>query len=197
MMTTFDEDLWAGVLSGDSSAFGTLFDRHANSIYSYCFRRTADWALAEDLTSIVFLETWRRRNDVQLKDGALLPWLYGVATNVIRNHRRSIRRYHAALRRVPRSEPEPDFAGDLTDRHAGDATQMRDILAAVGRLPAREQDVLALCVWQELTGAEAAAALGVPESTIRSRLFRARKRLRQAAAPDSPDLNSTLEGSEP
>ena len=75
--------------------FGLLFERHARAIYN-CFRRTADWAVAEDLTSIVFLEAWRRR-ERELLPEKVLPWLYGIATNVIRNRRRSLRRHAAAL----------------------------------------------------------------------------------------------------
>jgi DNA-directed RNA polymerase specialized sigma24 family protein len=96
-----DGELWARAQAGDAGAFGVLFDRHANSVYRYCFRRSADWALAEDLTSVVFFEAWRRCAEVKLSGGGLLPWLLGVATNVIRNQRRSLRRYRAALERLP------------------------------------------------------------------------------------------------
>ena len=60
MAPTSDGDLWRAAQAGDAESFGVLFDRHADAIYTYCFRRTADWTVAEDLTSVVFLETWRR-----------------------------------------------------------------------------------------------------------------------------------------
>ena len=52
--------LWSRARSGDSEAFGMLFERHGRTIYNYCFRRVGSWAVAEDLASIVFLEAWRR-----------------------------------------------------------------------------------------------------------------------------------------
>ena len=160
----------------DPAAFGTLFERHGRAVYNYCFRRTADWAAAEDLTSVVFLEAWRRRRDVRIHGDTLLPWLYGVATNVLRNRGRSLKRYRAALDRLT-IEHEADFADDVVGR-LDDARQMEQVLAIFGLLPKRDQDVLALCVWSQLSYEEAAIALDLPVGTVRSRLSRARSRLR-------------------
>jgi RNA polymerase sigma factor (sigma-70 family) len=172
-----DRELWRRASLDEPAAFGVLFERHARAIYNYCFRRTADWALAEDLTSLVFLEAWRRREAVLLQSDSALPWLYGVATNVLRNRRRSQRRHHAALARVPR-EHSIDFADDV-DGRLDDERRMRTTLHAVAKLPRREQDVLALCAWAELSYEEAAVALDLPVGTVRSRLSRARARLRE------------------
>ncbi|MDX6480730.1 MAG: hypothetical protein QOG85_1240 [Gaiellaceae bacterium] len=176
-MEPSDGVLWARSRSGDDDAFGVLFERHARAIYNYCFRRVGDWAMAEDLLSIVFLEAWRRR-DKELDAGNVLPWLYGIATNVVRNRRRAQRRWTAALSRVPAPRPEPDFAG-AADERVDDERQAREGLARLGSLPRREQDVFALCVWMDLSYEEAAAALAVPVGTVRSRLSRARARLRE------------------
>jgi RNA polymerase sigma factor (sigma-70 family) len=158
------------------AGFGRLFERHGRAVYNYCFRRTADWSAAEDLTSVVFLEAWRRRKDVRLDGDSLLPWLYGVATNVLRSRSRSLRRYRAALERLPRGH-ESDFADDV-DGRLDDECRMRDVLVAIQLLPQRDQDVLALCVWSELSYEQAALALELPVGTVRSRLSRARRRLR-------------------
>ena len=160
----------------DPAAFGTLFERHGRAVYNYCFRRTADWAAAEDLTSVVFLEAWRKRKELRLHGDTLLPWLYGVATNVLRNRGRSLKRYRAALDHLT-VEHEADFADDVAGR-IGDEQQMRHVLATFRLLPKRDQDVLALCVWSELSYEEAAVALDLPVGTVRSRLSRARSRLR-------------------
>ena len=85
-----DSELWTRARGEDRQAFADLFERHAQAIYNYCFRRVGNWASAEDLTSVVFLEAWRRRS-VELPEGMVLPWLYGVATNVVRNANRSRR----------------------------------------------------------------------------------------------------------
>jgi RNA polymerase sigma factor (sigma-70 family) len=172
-----DADLWRRAVDGERDAFGVLFERHARAVYNYLFRRTADWALAEDLTSVVFLEAWRRRTDVRLQRELALPWLLGVATNVLRNRRRSQRRHRAALERLPR-EHAHDFAEEASGR-LDDERQMRTVLRAIAKLPRRERDVLALCAWAELSYEEAAVALGVPVGTVRSRLSRARARIRE------------------
>src|SRR5207245_7217744 len=68
---------------------------------------------AEDLTSAIFLHAWRRRAEVQLVDDRLAPWLYGIAANLCRRHRRGARRQRAALARLSVSLPEPDLADDV------------------------------------------------------------------------------------
>jgi RNA polymerase sigma factor (sigma-70 family) len=175
-----DITLWNRARGGDTAAFAELFERHASTIYNYCFRRIGSWTTAEDLVSIVFLEAWRRR-DTQLAPDKVLPWLYGVATNVIRNRRRSERRFAAAIRRLPRPSETPDFAGDVADR-LDDQQRMRTVLALLATLSASEQDVIALCVWSGLSYEEAAAALAIPVGTVRSRLSRARLRLQELTA---------------
>ena len=60
-----DIELWDRAVAGDPEGFGALFERHARSVYNHCFRRTASWADAEELTSAVFLEAWRRRREVR------------------------------------------------------------------------------------------------------------------------------------
>ena len=176
-MPVDDGTLWSRSRAGDADAFGLLFERHARAIYNYCFRRLGDWAAAEDLVSIVFLEAWRRR-EKELPPEKVLPWFYGIATNVLRNRRRAERRYAVALRRVPASRWTADFAGDADER-VDDERQMRKVLALVARLPRREQEVLALCGWSGLSYEEAATALNVPVGTVRSRLSRGRQRLRE------------------
>jgi RNA polymerase sigma-70 factor (ECF subfamily) len=172
-----DAALWQRAAAGETNAFGPIFERHATSVYNYCFRRTGDWAQAEELTAIVFLEAWRRRTQVKLERDDALPWLLGVATNVIRNLRRSQRRHRAALGRLPREHVD-DFAPAIAER-LDDERQMRAALRALRKLPRADQDVLALCVWEELSYEQAALALGVPVGTVRSRLSRARSRLRE------------------
>jgi len=172
-----DSVLWLRSRSGDTDAFGLLFERHAKKIYNYGFRRLGDWGAAEDVLSMVFLEAWRRRG-IDLPPDKVLPWFYGIATNVIRNRRRSERRHSAALSRLPKPETEPDFT-ELAHARLDDEKQMRRGIALLAKLPRREQDVFALCAWSGLSYEDAAVALSVPVGTIRSRLSRARKRLRE------------------
>ncbi len=176
-----DRDLWARAGHGDEAAFGAVFERHARSVYNFCFRRTADWALAEDLTSVVFLQAWRHRDEV-LRDDSVLPWLLGIATNVLRDHLRSLRRFRRTLERVPEPLDTPDFADDLAKR-LDDERAMHRVLRLLKKLPLTYQEVLA-CSWSGLSYEEIALALDLPIGTVRSRLSRARERLRELAAAD-------------
>jgi RNA polymerase sigma-70 factor, ECF subfamily len=172
-----DSALWERSRAGDPDAFTELFERHAKAIYNYCFRRSGDWSAAEDLLSLVFLEAWRRR-DKELPPAKVLPWLFGIATNVSRNRRRSERRFRAALASMPAVRPENDFEDEADDR-LDDERRMKEALALLAELPRREQDVVVLCAWSGLSYEDAALALGVPAGTVRSRLSRARRRLRE------------------
>jgi RNA polymerase sigma factor (sigma-70 family) len=185
-----DAALWQRAAAGEAAAFGVLFRRHSRSVYNYCFRRTGDWSQAEELTAIVFLEAWRRRKDIRLEREQALPWLLGVATNVVRNLRRSQRRHRAALARMPH-ERVADFAPDVDER-LDDERQMRAVLRAVNKLPRPDQDVLALCVWEGLSYEETALALDVPVGTVRSRLSRARARLRELTAADGHEWDEPV-----
>jgi RNA polymerase sigma factor (sigma-70 family) len=171
-----DNELWRRAAAGQPEAFGLLYERHARAIYNYLFRRCGDWSVAEDLTSVVFLEAYRRRREARIAEGKVLPWLYGVATNVIRNQRRSLRRHSEALKRLPPPDPELGVAGLAADRIDAER-QMRGVLAALQQLPESDKDVLSLFLWSELSYEDAAAALEIPVGTVRSRLSRARARL--------------------
>lgn len=184
-----DNELWRRAAAGEPEAFGLLYERHARAIYNYLFRRCGNWSVAEDLTSVVFLEAYRRRREAGIAEGKVLPWLYGVATNVVRNQRRSLRRHAETLRRVPPPDPELGIAGLAADRIDAER-QMQRVLAALQQLPESDKDVLALCLWSELSYEDAAAALGIPVGTVRSRLSRARARLVELTRASGHELEA-------
>jgi len=179
-----DEELWRRSADHDGAAFGLLFERHVNAVYNHCFRRTASWSRAEDLTSVVFLELWRQRSRVRLDGDSILPWLFGVANNVIRNADRSLRRYHRLLIKLATVGPPQAPADEDFGQRVDDERSMAHILEAVSTLRTEEQEVVALCDWANLTYAEAAASLDVPIGTIRSRLSRAHEHLRETIDRD-------------
>lgn len=189
-----DGILWVRAQSGDTEAFGVLFERHAHAIYCYSFRRTADADRAADLTSITFLEAWRRR-DVVLADDKVLPWLFGIATNVLRNERRSRRRYSAALDRLPAPPNEEDVAEEATGRVEIER-RIPEALHLLNRLPRGERDVFLLAAWQGLSAEDAAHALGISPGAVRTRLSRAQKRLRLLASTGSSGSSMTTKGVE-
>jgi RNA polymerase sigma-70 factor, ECF subfamily len=179
-----DDVLWRRTARGNRDAFAELFDRHARRIYGFCFRQTGDCAVAEDLTSVTFLEAWRRRDSVLIEEGKVLAWLFGVAHNAVRQQRRSRRRYRDALGRLPAPPPASDHADDSTARVAAER-QANELLEMMSRLPRAQRAALALVIWEGLSTAEAAVALGKPEATVRSHLHRARRRLRAQSDPES------------
>ncbi|WP_051370465.1 RNA polymerase sigma factor [Streptomyces sp. 142MFCol3.1] len=170
--------LRARLRSGDPEAFGSIFDEHARTVHRYAVRVTGNWATAEDVVSLTFLEAWRLRATVRPDGDGLLPWLLGIATNVLRNTTRAARRHQAALSRVPPHDTAPDFADEVVERME-DAGRLAAAQRALRRLRRGEREVFALCVWADLDYAAAAEALDVPIGTVRSRLSRARRRLRQ------------------
>jgi RNA polymerase sigma-70 factor (ECF subfamily) len=123
-----------------------------------------------------------------LQSESALPLLYGIATNVLRNQRRSLKRRREALLRLPleRSE-EPDFAEEIAAR-IDDEAAMQELLRLFAQLPRRQQDVVALCDWSGLSYDDAAAALDIPIGTVRSRLARGRRRLRELATANGPEV---------
>src|SRR5919201_2879041 len=115
-MPRTDIELWERTGQGDQSAFALLFRRYADPVYNFCFRRTADWALAEDLTSRTFLEAWRRRADAKPFGESVLPWLYGVAANVVRAELRSKRRGRVAYARLQVVTATSDTGDEVAER---------------------------------------------------------------------------------
>jgi RNA polymerase sigma factor (sigma-70 family) len=184
-MVRTDIELWASAADGDGDAFAVLFRRYANPIYNFCFRRTADWTLAEDLTSRTFLEAWRRRAEVRLFGDSLLPWLYGVAANVVRAESRSRRRRRDAYARIPLPLDALDVADEVAERLDDERTMQR-IVDALKELGEIDRDVLVLA-WQRMSYAEIAHALDLPVGTVRSRLSRARARLRVVVTDSDQD----------
>ena len=169
--------------SADANEHTRLWDQYAQRIYRYCFRRTADHELAEDLTSIVFLEAWRTRGKLRLSKESELPWLYGVASNLLRKQWRKQLRYRAALARLSDPRDDRDFAEDAAKR-LDDHELMARVLSRLRTLPQIEQEVVSLCLWEDLSPKEVAVALGIPEATVRTRLHRARRRLRLLTEPN-------------
>lgn len=184
-----DGPLWRRVRGDDADAFGLLFARHGGRIHRYVLRRTADPQLAEDITAIVFLEAWRKRASVELTQPSALPWLYGVAGNVLRHQRRTRRRHQDLVDSVAQL---PSRSPALVESQAQAAADAAVVLEQVRGLPRRERDVLVLAAWEGLSHAEIAEALGISPGRVKSRLFQARSRLDPDRAPTRPPAGGPL-----
>lgn len=171
-MTT-DSELWA---AGSGAAFAVLFDRHAKAVYNHCFRLSASWAAAEDHTQNTFLLAWRKRDQVRIQRDSALPWLLAVATNAVRSDRRALARRLRLTSRVPADDPVPDHADDVAGR-VDDQRRMAVVVAAVDALPRAQREAVALCLLSGVSYADAAAALGIAEVSVRARVSKARARL--------------------
>ena len=168
----------------EPEAFAALYDRHAAPIHRFAGRRLGD-QLADDVVGETFLAAFRRRKRYDLRRADARPWLYGIAANVIGKHRRAEVRM---LRAFARTGADPVAAGhaELVDSRVCAAAVQRDLAAALAVLPAGDRDVLLLIAWADLSYEETAAALGIPVGTVRSRLHRARRKVREALGGQDP-----------
>lgn len=173
-----DQELWERLRVGDHFALGELFDRYADDVRAFAFRRTASWSTADDVVQATFLSTWRRfeRNPPgPLSGPSARGWLLVVAGNECRTLARTANRLRNLVDRLPGPAPGDDHAPDVA-RRLDDERRMSAIRRAVAKLPRHERETLELVVWSGLTTAEAADALGVPIGTVKARLHRTRRR---------------------
>lgn len=178
----------------DPRVFGVIFERHFGVIHGY-LRRRLDRQLADELASQTFLVAFDGRARFDRRRADARPWLFGIATNLTRNHRR---REIRELRAMAELAPEAVIGIEGVEARV-DAGRRRGTLArGLADLPAEEADVLLLLlVWGELDQAEIGEALGVPVGTVKSRLSRARGRLRtdlEGAPEGAESTNSTAGG---
>jgi len=183
----------AAVIEGswrEPERFAVLFDRHAPHIYRYLARR-AGRQVADDLVAETFLAAFAKRDRYDLSHPDARPWLYGIATNLVGQHRRDQARQDRITQAAAAAEPEvPGHA----DRVAADVTAqaMRTLLAeALAALSAGDRDVLLLIAFEQLTYQEVSRALAIPVGTVQSRLHRARTKVRQVLA--GTDAGATYE----
>ena len=158
---------------GRPDAFVEVARRHEIAIHAYLARRAGHQA-AEDLLAEVWLRAFAARGGYDTSNGDARPWLHGIARNVLREHWRTSRDEQAGARGETSADP-----WDAVDDRLDSAGLARAATSAVRALPAAEREVLLLVAWEQLTPAEAAKILGIPQGTARSRLHRARATLRR------------------
>lgn len=170
----------------DADAFGELFDRHAVSVHRFLVRRIEPRA-ADDLLSEVFLIALEARIRARPHEsGSALPWLYGIARNVIRSHLRSRDRPIAAS-----ADEHVDW--DAVNERLDAGAMAANLRQALSTLTVIEREVLLLVSWEQLSITEAATVLGISTTAARSRLHRARARAAAALAaiPNSSEPQET------
>lgn len=171
-----DADLIAESLASPH-AFAALFDRHYDVIASF-LRRRVERALADELAAETFLQAFGARERYDLTRADARPWLYGIAANLLRRHRRAEERRLRAYARAA-SRPDQDAGLDAVDARLDAAASSTTLAAALASLGSGERDVLLLYAWADLSYEEIAEALAIPVGTVRSRLHRARGVVRE------------------
>jgi RNA polymerase sigma factor (sigma-70 family) len=167
----------------DPAAFGELYERHVASVYA-SLRRHLEWAAA-DLTAETFAHAWlSRRRFRDDRDGSALPWLLGIARNVLRESARRDRIETRARERLglPLDLAAEDGYAAVDDRLSPRA----GLRAALAVLPPHERDAVALRVVEELPYAEVAERLSIRPAAARLRVSRGLRRLSLLTRKDEP-----------
>lgn len=176
--------------------FGRVFERHWDSVFRYLERRLGVNA-AQDLASEVFKIAFERRTSYKIVDGtSCLPWLYGIAANLALKERRRFARHLAAVDRFSR------ITTGGVDDHASHVAASVDseqiwtqVQAALNTIDDESREMLLLVAWEGLSYEQVAEVFDVPLSTVRSRLHRARARLRTTLSPlFAPPVDNPIQG---
>lgn len=175
--TVSDEALAALIAAGDKNAMRTLFVRHSARVFRFLLRMVDNAATAEDLVSETFIEVWRQAGRFEARSKAS-TWLLGIARHKALSSRRQ-RRFdqldEAAVALVP--DPADDPEADAQQRSR--AAVLRDCLR---QLPLAQRELIDLIYYHEQSIADVARIVGVPENTVKTRAFYARKRLAELMA---------------
>jgi RNA polymerase sigma-70 factor, ECF subfamily len=164
-----DAALIRRVASADRNAMRILFSRHHLAVYRYAMQRLRDKALAEDVTSEVFLDVWRSAARFQGRS-AVLTWMLAIARHKTFAARPKSIRFDADIVGAAERAEDPEVPLQVQDRQ----TVLRKCLT---RLSAEHREVIDLVYYQEQSMESVATILGIPRGTAKTRVFYARKRL--------------------
>ncbi|MFE9024166.1 RNA polymerase sigma factor [Streptomyces sp. NPDC007808] len=185
--TADDAEIVAGSLE-QPELFARLYDRYAPDIHRYAARRLGE-AAADDITADTFLTAFRIRARYDRTRASARPWLYGIAANLIGRQRRAETRALRALARTGHDPVAASWVEDCDNRVAAQGP----LAAALAALSTGDRHVLLLVAWADLTYQEVAEALGLPVGTVRSRLNRARRKVRTALGADPAFMSDAVE----
>lgn len=171
--------------------FEVLFERHAATVLRYLQLRVGH-SLAEELMAETFVRAFDARRRFDSRRASALPWLYGIASNLIRMHFRTEERRLRAYRAAAGLETQPgDLTAESVERlHASELASA--IAAALAALPVAQSDVLLLHTYAELTPDEIAEALGISTGSVRKRLHRARRFMAERLGLNGNEGDETL-----
>jgi RNA polymerase sigma factor (sigma-70 family) len=163
--------------------FGAIYDEHFPDIYRYIAGRLGRDA-ADDIAADTFVVALRRRHSFDPARGGVRPWLFGIATKLVAQHRRQEMRRYRALGRVGAEEITDGHETRVVNWVTAEGFQPR-LAKAIAALSKGDRDVLLLNALCDLSHGEIAQALGIPYGTVGSRLSRARVRVRSVLEEES------------
>jgi len=168
----------------DPDRFAVIWERHAGDVHRFVMRRLGR-DLADDVTAETFAIALRQRGGFDQARTNARPWLFGIAANIVGKHRRTEVR---GLRAVARLGADPVAATfvpqEATDDRVVASAAGPALAVALAKLSPGDRQVLLLVAWADLSYAEVAEALAIPVGTVRSRLNRARTRVRSSLDHD-------------
>lgn len=170
-------ELWTCARADDGRAFASLFDQHRDRVFRHCLRLVENPHDAEEVTATSFLELWRRRTSITLVNDSVLPWLLVTASNVARNVSRGTRRYRALLDALPKTTDALDHAQAMADVDDNDVEST--LMLELKSLGQRDAALIVLVSLEGYTIIDAALLLGLSPGAARTRLHRAKKKLRE------------------
>jgi RNA polymerase sigma-70 factor, ECF subfamily len=188
-----DAELVRRALAGDRDAFEGIYRRYHAVVYRFARMMSGSPAVADDVTQEVFMALMRDLGRYEPQRAGLATYLYGVARNVTRARLRKEQRF-VNLEEAPAGTSDSVGPTDPTEAlaHSQDLIRLRQAIVA---LPSRYREVVILCDLHDLSYAEAAAALGSPVGTVRSRLHRGRNLLAERFRAADGDRSRSVVGS--
>jgi RNA polymerase sigma-70 factor (ECF subfamily) len=173
-----DDDLLGRCIRGERHAFGILFDRHSRTVYATAILVVRNAADAEEVVSDAFVTLWRKRENIRILDGSVLPWLITTARFEALNRRRATRQ---SLSLDDEIDTHRSVAADVT---VAELALSQQLDAVINQLAFVDRQIVLLCLVDELSYEDAAQHLGLTHATVRNRLHRARKQLRTELRSD-------------
>jgi RNA polymerase sigma-70 factor (ECF subfamily) len=175
-----------GTSGVDPEHFSLIVERHATSIFRYLASRV-DRSSSEDLLADVFEAAFRSRHRYDARYADALPWLLGIATNIVRHHRRSEQRHTSMLARLTWTHRPGHELAETLDAVVTKAEldhEMSQLRRALATLDDKHREILVLSAGFGLSYEDIARTLGIRLGTVRSRLYRSRRRLRELLESD-------------
>ena len=170
----------------DADGFSALYDRYASALYRFAYQRVGE-QVAEDVVADTFLAAFQQRDSFHADRGDVRPWLFGILTNKLARHYRTEKARYRAFARSAAQTVQDGPADEIAERLTAQAARA-SLAKALGRLSAGDRDVLLLIAWCDFSYGEVATALGIPTGTVRSRLNRARRKVREILGGTDPTL---------